>query len=545
MTATDIAKALSPDRRGFLRLVGAAAVSSAAMDPMASALAQAADGKTLKILIEPEPPVLMAVLTPLTSAQITGTKINEGLLSYDFEINPKPQLAKEWSVSEDGKEYVFKLQPNVKWHDDKDFTSADVAYSIGLLKEKHPRGRATFANIVSIETPDALTVVLKLSNPAPYMLYALAASESPMVAKHIFDGSDPAANPTLSAPVGTGPFMFKEWVRGSHILFERNPNFRNKDEPKVDRILFQFARDASARSIAVETGAVDVLSGTPVPVPFTDLPRLEKDKKLKITTDGWQYINAIGRLEFNLDNKYFKDLKVRTAVAHLLDRQTILKVACYGYGEVAYGPVSPDLKRFYVPELANMIPKLDVKKAEELLDEAGYKRSADGTRFSIMIDFMPNGDIFRRTGEYMKQALGRVGIQCTVRAQDIATYIKRIYTDRDFDCVVNAMNNTYDPTVGVQRLYWSKNFRPGVPYSNASHYSNPKVDALLEAASIEPNEKKRIALFREFQEIVVKEIPDMVLFTQYGATVFNAKVENAITTADGICATYANVSVKA
>ena len=93
--------------------------------------------------------------------------MTEGLLEYDYDINPRPALATEWTISPDGKSYTFKLRPNVKFHDGKPFTSADVAYSIQLLKTVHPRGRNTFANVVEVKTPDPLTAIIELSKPAP------------------------------------------------------------------------------------------------------------------------------------------------------------------------------------------------------------------------------------------------------------------------------------------------------------------------------------------------------------------------------------------
>lgn len=533
------------NRRDVLRMAGGLTGVLALGAPGVSFAQEDTDGSTLRMIIEPEPPVLSAVLTPLTSQQITSAQTNEGLLDYDFDLNPMPALAETWDISEDGLTYQFNLRQGVQWSDGEDFTSEDVAYSIGVLKEKHTRGRATFANVDSIETPDEHTVILHLKAAAPYMFTALAASESPIIPKHIFDGTDIATNPAMISPVGTGPFVLKEWVRGSYIIYERNPNYWGDPAPYVDKLIFQFARDASARSIAVETGSVDVVSGMPVPVPFTDLPNIEANENLQVITDGWQYVNSISRLEFNLDNEFFANKLVRQAVAHAIDRELMLNVAAYGYGKLCYGPVSPDMSKYYVPELKDLVQAYDPSKAEELLDEAGYPRASNGVRFSINVDFMPNGEIFRRGAEYLKQALEPLGIEATVRSQDVATYVKRIYSDREFDCAVQAMNNTYDPTVGVQRLFWSKNFKPGVPYSNGSHYNNPEVDQLLEAAAVEPDEARRFELFSDFQKIVVEECPALTLFTLYGGTIAQSKVKDLIRTADGITATHSSVKIEA
>ncbi len=123
------------------------------------------------------------------------------------------------------------------------------------------------------------------------------------------------------------------------------------------------------------------------------------------------------------------------------------------------------------------MPAFDVAAANRLLDQAGHPRGSDGIRFKVTHDPLPYGDGLKRGGEFIKNALAKIGVDVTLRAQDFPTYIRRVYTDRDFDFTYNMMSNLFDPTVGVQRLYWSKNFKKGVPFSNGSGYSNPEVDS--------------------------------------------------------------------
>jgi peptide/nickel transport system substrate-binding protein len=136
-----------------------------------------------------------------------------------------------------------------------------------------------------------------------------------------------------------------------------------------------------------------------------------------------------------------------------------------------------------------------------------------------------------------------VGIEATVRSQDFGAYVKRIYTDRDFDLDANFLGNTFDPTVGVQRLYWSKNFRKGVPFSNATHYSNPEVDRLLEAAAVENDPRTRVAYFRQFQQVVGQDLPIVDLVTLKQVTIYNRRVHNHTVTADGLDGNLADVFV--
>src|SRR6266404_475400 len=461
-------------------------------------------GGTLNFMQNNEPQTLVALTTVATPALTVSAKVTEGLLAYDYDIKPRAQLATEWSISPDGKTYTFKLRPNVRWHDGKDFTSADVAYSIQLLKTIHPRGRNTYANVTEVQTPDALTAVIVLSKPAPYLIKALTAAESPMMPRHIYEGSDPLANQNGNAPIGTGPFRFKEWVRGSHILYERNPDYWGQPMPYLDRIVFKFLPDPGARSIAFENGTADI--GYRTPVALSDLDRLKKIPTLMFETKGTSYSYNVANLQFNLDSAIFKNAKVRQAIAHSIDRAAIVKTVLYGYGVISESPIAPGLKEFHDPSPSPY--KYDLKAAEQLLDEAGYPRGANKTRFKVPLDYNPIGDENRRLAEFMRSALARIGITVDIRAADASAFVKRVYTDREFDFTLNGHSNLFDPTVGVQRIYWSKNFKKGVPFSNGSHYDNPKVDALLEGAAVENDPAKRKQMFIDFQRIIAAEVPD-------------------------------------
>jgi peptide/nickel transport system substrate-binding protein len=132
-----------------------------------------------------------------------------------------------------------------------------------------------------------------------------------------------------------------------------------------------------------------------------------------------------------------------------------------------------------------------------------------------------------------------------LRGQDVPTWLKRVYTDRDFDFVTNGMGNTFDPTIGVQRLYWSKNFKKGVPFSNGSGYSNPEVDQILEQAAIENDPAKRVELFNRLQVIIAHDVPDITLIGFRQLTIYNKKVKDFITVADGPSGSFASTYIDA
>jgi len=223
---------------------------------------------------------------------------------------------------------------------------------------------------------------------------------------------------------------------------------------------------------------------------------------------------------------------VRQAVAHAINRNVILQVAYFGLGQVTASPIAPGIKAYHDP--APSPYAFDIEKANALLDQAGYAKGSDGTRFSVTLDYNPIAEDLRKTAEYTRSALAKIGIKVTLRAQDLSSFVRRIYTDRDFAFTLNGHSNLYDPTVGVQRIYWSKNFRKGVPFSNASDYHNPEVDRLLEAAQTENDPQKRVEEFKAFQKIVEQELPDINLISPQFITLYNRRVHDHSVTADGI-----------
>jgi peptide/nickel transport system substrate-binding protein len=522
------------NRRDFLLSSGALLAASGL--PGLTRAATPSRGGTLNVLINPEPPVLVSLFQTTGPALAASSKVLEGLLEYDFDMKPLPQLATAWNVSPDGLQYTFTLRQNVKFHDGQPFTSADVAFSIDLLKSIHPRGRSTFANVTQVSTPDARTAIIVLSKPAPYLLKALSAGESPIVPKHLYASGDPLVNPHNNAPIGTGPFRFKSWTRGSNIQYERNPDYWDTGKPYIDNLIYKVIPDGAARSAAFETGALDL--GGENPVPLIDLARLTQLPQLSVETRGYRFLEPLAEVDFNLDHPILKDVRVRQAIAHAINPQIVQKAVQYGYADITPTPITAGSPYHD----ASIKPyAFDTAEAEKLLDAAGYPRKGGNARFSLTHDYLPYGDSYQRQAEYARSALSRVGIDVTVRSQDLPAFLKRVYSDRQFDFTSIGVNTLFDPSVGVQRLYWSKNIRPGVPFSNAPHYSNPDVDRLLEAASVEVDESKRLALYTQFQQIVYRDLPILPIVAPRMVTLANRRVKDHTVTAQGLEGNLASV----
>lgn len=537
-------EALSRDVPGDLSrrsmvIGGGAMVLGSTLAGQAMAQAAAAKGNTLRITL-PEPVMLTGAFNSAGQIYLISGKMFDGLVTYGFDFKPKPQLAESWNLSADGLALTFKLRPGVKWHDGKPFTSADLAYSaMSVWKVAHPRGRSTYANLEKVDTPDPLTATLRFSKPAPYVMNALAGVESQILPRHLYEGKDLLTNPLNAAPVGNGPYKFVEWQRGQFIALERNPDYWDKSKTLLDRIVVRIIPDPAGRSAAFESGELDV--GGAIPVALADAKRLSGLPSLEIPEKGTEALATMAYIEFNLRKAPFNDVRVRRAIAHALNRDFMMKNIWYGFGRVSTGPISSDMVQFYSKDVPSY--KYDIEIAKKLLDEAGLKPGADGIRFRMTHDPLPGGDHYRSTGDYFRAAMQRIGIAVEVRNQDFAGYYKRVYTDNDFDSTNFVAFNLTDPTLGVQRFYWSKNIQKGVVFSNGSGYSNPEVDRLLEAAQVEPDPVKRKAQFAQFQKIVMTDLPNIPIGDINYFTLLNRRVKNLITSPYGAHDNFAGVSV--
>ena len=504
-----------------------------------ASLAQGDAGGTLRWALTPEPPTLVTAFNSSQMVQQISAKMMDGLVAYNRKLDPMPALATSWTVSDDGRSVTFKLRDGVKWHDGTPFTSADVKYTFEeILKKHHPRGRATFANLESVETPDKLTAVFKLSKPSAYMMAALSASESPVLPKHLYEKGDPTTSPQLAAPVGTGPFKFAEWQRGKFIRLVKNPDYWVKGQPHFDALIVRFIPDAGARAVALETGELDVSGGDPVPL--ADLKRIDALPSLEVTTEGYSMYGAMYYLEFNMRDPQFKDVRVRQAIAHAIDRDFVAKNTWFGYATPATGPISNKQPKFYTDN----VPKypFNTKRAEELLDQAGFPRQAGGIRFKISHDPASGSEEYRRFGEYFKQAMKTIGIDVELRVSDSATYQRRVWTDNAYQTTSYGIFTMPDPTIGVQRVFWSKNIRKGVPYSNGSGYTSAEMDALLEAAQVERDPTKRRDLWHKMQTVAMTDLPIIPIINRSHTSVYSKRLAHFTEDVEGVFGTFASVS---
>lgn len=489
-------------------------------------------GGTLTYAYSQEPNALSTIATSAVPVALIATKLYESLLTYEGpSLEPRPGLAESWTVSPDKKTYTFKLRQNVRWHDGKPFTSADVKFSIEkIVGPYHSRGKVYFGEVSEIATPDAHTVVFTLKEPVPFFMNVFQPGEAPILPMHAFSGIDTSTvgavrgAEIMQKPIGTGPFRLKEWQKGSYIALERNKDYWRSGFPCLDQVVARVIPDGAARAIAVETGEVDLapMSG----LPEAEVQRLSTLPSLETSQAGSEALGANMWLEVNLREKPLQDLKVRQAISLALNRERIVEVIWYGQGKPARGPIVSTGTYF---NKALPAYEYDPVKAAKLLDEAGYPRGAGNVRFRLGQTFLPYGENWIRLAEYVRQDLGKIGIAIETRSYDLGGWLKAVYTDWNYGLTSSFTHNYSDPSIGVERSFSSAFIRKGATFTNSMGYANPKVDELFAKAARETDEAARRRQFDEAQVILHGEMPAIFLMEMSYTHVWNRKVHGLIT----------------
>lgn len=485
--------------RHFRDLVLTAAVALAVAAPTASA----EGGGAAVAAISADPGHFNPGITTGSNVHAVADSIFNGLVALDQDLEPIPDLATSWQISDDSTVYTFELVDNARWHDGEPFTSADVKFTFeNILFNYHSRTKAGLGEVVeAIETPDAHTVVFRMKEPYAPLLQRLDVTEAPILPKHVFEaGDDPNQHPANLQPVGTGPFRLVSYQPDDTIVLERNPDYFKDGLPHLDRLIFRVIPDDTTQLLALERGEVDYVNR----IPLADVERLQNQGNITMveTSTGPGGGNCIMTVSFNLERPLFQDIEMRQAFAHAIDRQRIVDQVLFGWGAVAHAPISSAIGwAHWPPSLAAY--QYDPTKAKSLLDAAGQSAAADGTRLRIDMVHFPD---FNKYAEIMKQDLAEVGIDLVSRPLDRAATVEAIFTQRDFDTGLISYCNGTDPDIGVKRMYVSSNIGP-VPFSNAAAYRNERVDQLFDAAGRSADPEERREAYREVQEILGQDLP--------------------------------------
>jgi peptide/nickel transport system substrate-binding protein len=421
-------------------------------------------------------------------------------LSPDFSI--VPELAESWSYSPDGLVLTMSLRKGVKFHDGTNFDAAAVKWNLDrrMSEAKSPSKSLLGAVIASIDVIDASTVKITLKSPSPSLLGMLAQREGFMIS--------PSAAQKLGdkfgvEPVGTGPFIFKEWQQGNKITVVKNPTYWENGKPYLDSVTFHLMANPVVGVPRLLTGELDIV---PYLTP-TDARALDGKPQIKLfKSPGSRWVS----LHLVTTSPPFTDVRVRQAIAYALDKKRIVDIVTAGQGVIANGPTPPSLWWF-----DKDLPSYEhnPEKAKELLAAAGY---SSGLTVTLSL---PPDTLYRPLASLVQEQLKDAGIKVSIQPVSASEWAPRLSSSQ-INFIPIRWTQRPDPDGLFTLLFSSKSPQ------NWVRFNNPEVDSLLEKARGEKDRGRRSEIYKRVQTIFAEQLPYINLFFAVEYTAMQSNVRN-------------------
>jgi ABC-type transport system substrate-binding protein len=427
-------------------------------------------------------------------------QLYDKLVEFDMDMNVVPQLATSWSVSSDALTWTFRLRQGQRFHDGSVVNAEAVKRSFDrLLDEQHRTPhRSWFDMIERVTAPDQSTVVFTTRQPHLFLAHRLAMSPGSIVSPTAVARVDRA---TFGAnPVGSGPYIFKEWVRGRRIVLEKNPNHWLARRLNIDVIEYRPVPDEGSRAIGLETGELDFVS---ILTP-QDAERLKLKPNVAIHNMPNIRFNGV---YMNVAKKPFDDARVRQAVSHAIDKRAIVQTFLAGYGAVADSILPTKVWGYKSQRAFDYNPA----RARQLLTEAGYRNGFSTTMWVPIGSYVNAQQISEAIAGMLRQVGITVRLELMETGRFFATLRSRGPEESTMEMAYYGFGaGTGEPDYSLRLLYHSSQFAPRG--SNRQFYSNPEVDALLEIGPSRVSERQRQIAYERIQEIVWKDQPWAYVF---------------------------------
>lgn len=432
--------------------------------------------------------------------------ICQGLMGFDKNLNIIPLLAESYTFNNEATQFTFKLRKGIKFHDGAEFNAQAVKANIDRMMTGNYKRSSLMKPVKELVILDDYTVQFNLKEPFGAFVNAIAHPGSLIISpKAIKTYGDNVSK----HPVGTGPFIFEEWVSGSYVKIKKNPNYW-KGDVKVDTITFRPVPESGSRLAMLRAGQAHYI----YPMPAELLKIAEKDKKLEIIKQP----SIIERyLVMNTKYKPLGNVKVRQAINYALDKQAIIRIAWGGAATEADSIIPPNLQ-FYKQQKAW---PYDPAKAKALLKEAGYENG-----FEVLF-LTPNASNRLRATEMAQQQLKKIGITGKIQSMDIASFYNKLESHRaddakpvPFIAFGGWSASTGDADWGTRPLISTDGFPPAM--SNFGFFSDKKVDQFITNGLKSANPDVRKTAYADLQDYVWEQAPWGYLFVD---TMVAAKVK--------------------
>lgn len=465
------------------------------------------------------------------------------LLSFDKNLNPKPELAKSYEISDDNLSITFKLNDNIKWNDGKTLTADDVAFTFTSLADKGYTGskygyveklkgakdyhEGSVDKIEGIEVIDKNTI--KFTFAEPYSPGLTNLGSIGIIPKHIW-GEVPIAQwkdkkDLLTKPVGTGPYEVVSFTEGQDVQLKRNDNYFDGDV-KTEKFILKVTNEDTATGELLN-GTVDVIDASNLK--NKDIKELESEGMDVTSYDS----NLVQYMGFNLRDKKFQDKNLRQAFMYALDRNAMVDKLLEGNGQVVDTPMLPSSWSYPDKSTLNNY-KYNKDKAKALLKQAGYEdrdnngivEDKDGKELVVKLTYPTGNKLREQTAPIIQANLKDIGVKMELENMEFTALMDKVVANHDFELYLMGNNLSLDPD---PKPYWhstSASDEKGNSAWNISSFKNEKADQLIEQGISVSDQKQRKEIYSQFGKLLNDEVPWAYLYSQNIRKAYNPHLKD-------------------
>jgi len=488
-------------------------------------------------------------LTPFISEDAYSSEVQGFVFETLLTRNPETLeweglLAEDWTASEDGLTFNFKMRPGLNFSDGKPLTAEDVAFSYRFIMTEAiqaPRERAYYKKIESVKVLGPLEVEFQFVEP--YFNALSLAGGLPVLPKHFYE-------PFLEKPndfnqskgllLGSGPYRLQDPVSWSPdkgmVELLKNPRYWGPVQPTFNRLIWRIIENDSARLTTFRNGEIDTYSARP-----REFQRLTKDASLTEKAEYWEYMSPVAGYSYigwnqqrNNEDTWFSDTRVRQAMTYLLDRERIVDEIYLGYGEVAISPFNPRSKQHDTSLIARAY---DLEKGKALLAEAGFAdrdgdgllEDASGRPFEFELVYFQGNDDTSRMVLFLRDQLARAGIKLEPKPTEWSVMID-LLKKRDFDAITLGWTSGLE--TDLYQMFHSSQIEGGG--NNFVGYKNLVFDALVDEARATVDEETRMPLWMQAERHLFEDQPYTFLMRRKSLVFIDRRIQNIEQTRVGL-----------
>lgn len=517
-----------------------ALIASVALIVPGSAGAKSGSSTVLRIASVIEPGTLNPVIGTVLTESDVSSMVFDGLIRVDQHGRPTPDLATavptraNGLISRDGKTYTYHLARGARWHDGQPVTADDVIFTWhALMNPKNNVGnRFGYDRIAEITAPDPSTVRIRFKEVYAPAVYLFGGGiQGAIVPKHVLAQYDDLNRvPFSRAPIGSGPYVFKEWRHGDRLLFEANPNYF-RGRPAIDRIELRIIPDTNTLLAQLRTHEIDFTSDLD-PNQLAQVKRFDGVATQVVSSNGYRH------LEFNTRRPPLDDARVRRALCYAFDPDLIYKKIYFGVGDRA--PADQNPAGGWANPRVRYYP-YDIARAQALLEEAGWKKGPDGVRvrsgqrLAVQISSVTGAHANEAIEVLLQEAWRAAGVDVSIKNFPGATLFAPIQSGGiletgKYDVALFSYFRNPDPN--DEQLIGPSSLPPkGL---NVSFYADPEVGRLQKAGLRTLDERARHAAYDRIQEIIIRDVPIYTLLWVPLIAGFNAKLHGVAMSPNGV-----------